>query len=55
MYLFVALGHEVVLCQDSLLGLSKLLGILASVVMDGGDEAIGGGMDSVTKVLLLEE
>jgi len=52
---FIVLGHEVLLCQDSLLSLSKLLGKLVSVVMDGGDEAIGSGMDSVAEVLLLEE
>jgi len=28
---------------------------LVSAVVDGGDQAIGSGMDSVTKVLLLEE
>jgi len=52
---FVVLGHKVVLGQDLLLGPSKLLVVLESVVVDGGDEAVGGGMDGVAEVLLLKE
>ena len=52
---FFTLGHKVSLCQDSLLGLSKLLGKLSSASVDGGHEAVGGGMDGVAKVLLLKE
>ena len=41
--------------QDLLLSLSKLLVVLESVVVDDGDEAVGGGADGVAEVLLLKE
>jgi len=53
--LFIVLGHKVLLSQDLLLSLSKLLGKLVSMMVDGGDKAVGGGTNSVAKVLLLKE
>jgi len=53
--LFVMLGHDVSLCQDLLVDFSKLVVELGHVTVDSGDEAIGGGVDSVTEVFLLEE
>jgi len=52
---FVVLGHELMLGQDLLLSLSKLLVMLVSVMVDGGNKAVGGGVDGVAEVLLLEE
>jgi len=53
--LFVALGHELPLGKDALLGLSQLLGELGSMTVDGGDEAVGCGADSCAEVVVFKE
>ncbi len=49
------LGHNVLLHQDLLVDFLELAVELGCVAMDGGDEAIGGGVDGVAEVFLLEE
>jgi hypothetical protein len=51
----VSLGDELLLFQDAPLGCSELSVELLGAVVDGGDESIGGGVDGVAQVLLLQE
>ena len=53
--LFISLGYELPLVLDMLLGLSQLLGELVGATVDGGDKAIGCGMDGCAEVVVLEE
>ena len=51
----VSLGDELLLLQDASFGLSELSVVLLGVAVDGGDESVGGGVDSVAQVFLLQE
>ncbi len=52
---FVALGHELPLVSNTLLGFLQLLGELGGVTVDGGDEAVGCGVDGSAEVVVFEE
>ena len=51
----VSLGDELPLLQDVPFSCLELSVILLGMVVDGGDESVGGGMDGVAQVLLLYE
>jgi len=52
---FVALGHVLPFCQDTSFALAHVLGVLLHAAMDGGDKAIGGGLNGLVDVVLFEE
>ena len=52
---FVTLGHAFPFCQDTSLALAHVLGVLLSMVMNGGDEAISCGSDGFVNIVLFEE
>jgi len=52
---FISLGHELPLVLNRLLRLSQLLGELGSMAVDGGDKAIGCGVDGGAEVIVFEE
>jgi hypothetical protein len=52
---FVALGNTLSFGQDTSLALAHVLGVLQRLVVDGGDEAIGRGSDSLVDIVLFEE
>ena len=52
---FVVLGNALPFCQDTSLALAHVLGVLLRLAVDGGDEAIGCGLDSLIDVILFEE
>jgi len=52
---FVTLGHKLTLGKDVLLRFAQLLVELVGAMVDGGDEAVGHGMDSGAEVVVLEE
>jgi hypothetical protein len=52
---FVMLGHALSFCQDTSLALAHVLGVLLRSAVDGGDEAIGCGSDSLVDIVLFKE
>jgi hypothetical protein len=52
---FVALGNALSFCQDASLALTHVLGVLLCSAVNGGDEAIGCGLDSLIDIVLFEE
>jgi len=52
---FIALGNMLSFCQDMSLALVHVLGVLLCSAVDGGDKAIGHGLDGLVDVVLFEE
>jgi hypothetical protein len=52
---FVVLGHALPFCQDTSLALAHVLGVLLSMAMNGGDEAVSCGPDGFVNVILFEK
>jgi hypothetical protein len=52
---FVMLGNVLSFCRDTSLALVHVLGVLLCSAVDGGDEAIGCGSDSLVDTVLFEE
>jgi hypothetical protein len=52
---FVALGNVLLFCQNVSLALTHVLGVLLCLAVNGGDEAIGCGSDSLVDIVLFEE
>jgi hypothetical protein len=53
--MFIALGNMLLFCQDTSLALVHVLGVLLCSAVDGGDEAIGYGSDSLVDIVLFKE
>jgi len=49
------LGHKFLLVEDASLRLSQLLGELSGTMVDGGDEAVGCGVDGHAEIVIFEE
>jgi hypothetical protein len=53
--LLISLGDKLLLLQDVSFGHLELSVVLLGVVVDGGDESVGGGAGCVAQVFLLHE
>ncbi len=51
---FFSLCHDVPLFEDALFRLSHVVGVLGSMVVDGGHESIGSGVDSGAEIVIFE-